>query len=74
MCRRTQTGTAYHPRTGDITVRHSLTSDGYTTPIVADVVGDSTPESIVVDSNATVSVLGPNGRAVWAKQLDSYRR
>lgn len=67
-----QTVTAYHPLTGDVEFRHNLTSYGYTKPIVADLVGDSGPEIIVVDVKGTVFVLKPNGTAVWSKQLSSY--
>jgi len=67
-----QTVTAYDPLTGDIELRHNLTSYGYTKPIVADFVGDGDPEIIVVDVKGTVFVLKPNGTAVWSKQLSSY--
>lgn len=67
-----QTVTAYDPLTGDLEFRHNLTSYGYTKPIVADFVGDSDPEVIVVDVDGTIFVLDANGTTVWSKQLSSY--
>jgi len=67
-----QTVTAYDPLTGEVKFRHNLTSYGYTKPIVADFVGDSRLEIIVVDVKGAVFVLRPNGTVVWSKQLSSH--
>jgi outer membrane protein assembly factor BamB len=67
-----QAVTAYHPRTGDVEFRHNLTSYGYTSPVVGDLVGDDRPEVVVVDVRGTVFVLRANGTVVWSRQLSSY--
>lgn len=63
---------ALHPRTGAVEFRHNLSAYGYTRPVVADLVGDDTPEVIVVDVKGTISVLEPDGDLVWERQLSEF--
>lgn len=63
---------AFHPTTGAVEFRHNLSSYGYTKPVVADFVGDTAKEIIVVDAHGSVYVLRPDGSVAWSKQLDRY--
>ncbi len=67
-----QTVVALDARTGDVELKYALSSYGYTRPIVADLVGDNTPETIVVDAYGTVSVIRPDGTTVWSTALETY--
>jgi outer membrane protein assembly factor BamB len=62
----------YDARSGDRTFTYNLTAYGYSGPRVTDVVGDESPEVVVVDAKGTVSVVHANGTAAWTRQLDSY--
>lgn len=67
-----QLAVALDARTGEVERRFELSSYGYTRPVVADLIGDDTPETIVVDAFGTVSVFRPDGTTVWSKQLETY--
>lgn len=67
-----QQAVALDARSGEVERRIELSSYGYTRPVVADLVGDDTPETIVVDAFGTVSVFRPDGTTVWSKQLETY--
>ncbi len=67
-----QTVTAHDPDTGEVEFRHDLTSYGYTKPVVDDLTGDGSSETVVVDVRGTVFVLEPNGTERWTDRLDSY--
>ncbi len=63
---------ALHPVTGREEFRYDLDAYGYTKPVVADFTGDGAKEVVVVDVRGTVSVVRPDGTAVWTKRLSSY--
>lgn len=63
---------ALHPTTGAVEFRYTLSSYGYTKPLVTDFVGDDQPEIIVVDVKGSVYVLNANETTVWQRQLDAY--
>ena len=64
---------AYGLDTGDVEMRHDLTSYGYSKPLVANLTAASGPETIVVDLLGGVFVLRPNGTEVWTKKLEDAR-
>lgn len=63
---------AMHPLTGAVEFRVNLSAYGYTKPLVADFVGDRSPEIVVVDVKGSVYVLNRSGGVVWQRQLSSY--
>ncbi|WP_255151837.1 PQQ-binding-like beta-propeller repeat protein [Halorarius halobius] len=63
---------AYDPLTGEVTFRHPLSDYGYTRPVVADVIGDSTPELVVTDIDGTLSVVRPDNTTVWRRPLNAF--
>lgn len=62
---------AFDPRTGEIETTFRMAAYGYTQPVVADLRGDDTPETVVVDAHGTLSVLGPNGTTRWTHAMRS---
>ena len=59
---------ALDPENGEIRRSHNLSSYGYTQPVVADIVGDRKPETLVVDVKGVAFAFG-NGGAVWQTDL-----
>lgn len=64
--------TAFDVLTGEIVVRHELSSYGYTQPIVADLDGTGTASLVVVDALGEVSVIDADGTVRWQDRLDGY--
>lgn len=60
------------PDRGQVEFRRDLTAYGYTSPIVTDLVGDGSPEVVVVDVQGTVFVLRPDGSTVWTREHGAY--
>lgn len=57
---------------GDIERTHNLSAAGYSAPLVGNVTGTAHPETVVVDLNGSISVLGPVGD-VWTAQVGDAR-
>ncbi len=62
----------FEATTGDTEFSYGLSAYGYSQPLVADFVGDASPEITVVDARGEVSVVHANGTAAWTRQLDTY--
>jgi outer membrane protein assembly factor BamB len=62
----------FDPTTGDREFAYRLSAYGYSGPLVADFLGDSAPEVVVVDAKGEVSVVYANGTVAWTHQLDAY--
>ena len=63
----------YDLQTGEVEMRHNLTSYGYSKPIVTNLTAAPGPETIVVDLLGGVFVLRPDGTEVWTRKLDDAR-
>jgi outer membrane protein assembly factor BamB len=62
---------ALDPGTGDVEASFALESYGYTRPVVADVVGDGRPETVVVDVSGAVHAFRADGTVAWTRSVDS---
>jgi outer membrane protein assembly factor BamB len=60
------------PVTGDVRDRYELSSYGYTSPQVVDLVSGGDDELLIVDARGTVQVIGTNGSVVWRQALGAY--
>ena len=63
---------AYDPGSGDVEFTYELSSYGYTQPVVADILGDDSPETVVVDVTGTIFVIRADGTTAWTRQTESY--
>ncbi|MFC7251814.1 PQQ-binding-like beta-propeller repeat protein [Halomicroarcula sp. GCM10025324] len=63
--------TAYDPTDGSVEFEYVLDSYGYTKPLVANITGNSRPETVVVDVRGTVYVISAGGETVWTRDLES---
>jgi outer membrane protein assembly factor BamB len=58
--------------TGRRELAAGLSAYGYTEPVVADLLGDATPETLVVDVAGLVHAYRPDGSLAWSRALDGY--
>lgn len=63
---------AFHPESGDVELRHPLSSYGYSPAVVGRLVPGSTNQLAIVDAGGQVSVIHPNGSVAWRDTREGF--